>query len=109
VLCAAAYAMFVLGFTQGWAQLLALVARVSLNSRLAVLENGGNGDGLAAYSPCPALGARFSLDAVAAATREAAHAGRRERPRRERVERARRPVVSIAVLGCCCSLRRSIY
>jgi len=82
-LCAAAYAMFVLGYRSRWAQVLTLVARVSLNSRLLVLENGGDMvmDLLCLLTlPLP-LGARFSLDALAT-------------PRREK-----RPVESLAVLG----------
>jgi hypothetical protein len=101
VLCAAAYAMFVLGYRTGWAQLLALVARVSLNSRLAVLENGGDMvmDLLCLLTlPLP-LGARFSLDAVAAAAREQRTPDDYDDATESAVERARRPVVSIAVLG----------
>jgi hypothetical protein len=66
VLCAAVYAMFTLGYRTPWAQALTLLARVSLNSRLAVLENGGDMvmDLLCVLTlPLP-LGARFSLDAV---------------------------------------------
>jgi hypothetical protein len=83
-LCAAAYVMLVLGYHTRWAQLLALVARVSLNSRLAVLENGGDMvmDLLCLLTlPLP-LGARFSLDAAA-------------RPG----QRSTQPIASIAVLA----------
>ncbi|HEX3850786.1 MAG TPA: hypothetical protein VHW01_07450, partial [Polyangiaceae bacterium] len=42
VLCAVVYVMFMLGYRMRWVQALTLLARVSLNSRLAVLENGGD-------------------------------------------------------------------
>jgi hypothetical protein len=87
VLCALVYLAFVLGYRTRVAQVLALVARVSLNSRLAVLENGGDMvmDLLCLLTlPLP-LGARFSLDAVAAAKAESP-------PRRE-------PIVSVAVFA----------
>jgi hypothetical protein len=83
-LCALAYLMFLLGYRTRWAQLLTLIARVSLNSRLAVLENGGDMvmDLLCLLTlPLP-LGARFSIDAA-----------------RKVPEWARRPVVSVAVLA----------
>ncbi|MEO8904605.1 MAG: hypothetical protein ABI488_19525 [Polyangiaceae bacterium] len=67
LLCAAAYAMFLTGYRTGWAQALTLLARVSLNSRIAVLENGGDMviNLLCLLTlPLP-LGARFSLDALA--------------------------------------------
>ena len=65
-LCGLVYGMFLLGYRTRWAQALALVARVSLNSRLAVLENGGDMviDLLCLLTlPLP-LGTRFSLDAL---------------------------------------------
>lgn len=83
-LCGAAYVMLVLGYHSRWAQVLALVARVSLNSRLAVLENGGDMvmDLLCLLTlPLP-LGARFSFDAVARAEK-----------------RATQPIASIAMLA----------
>ncbi len=73
LLCALVYGCFFVGYRTRWAQLLAVVARVSLNSRLAVLENGGDMvmDLLCLFTlPLP-LGARFSCDAVAASALEA--------------------------------------
>jgi hypothetical protein len=87
VLCALVYLAFLFGYRTRWAQVLALVARVSLNSRLAVLENGGDMvmDLLCLLTlPLP-LGARFSLDAVAA--------GEKGPPA------APRPIVSLAVFA----------
>lgn len=81
-LCGLTYAAFTLGYRTGLSQLLTLVARVSLNSRLAVLENGGDMvmDLLCLLSlPLP-LGRRFSIDAL-----------------RSSVDR--RSVESLAVLG----------
>jgi hypothetical protein len=64
VLCALVYLLFTVGYRTRWLQVLTLVARVSLNSRLAVLENGGDMviDLLCLLTlPLP-LGTRFSLD-----------------------------------------------
>jgi hypothetical protein len=97
VVCGVVYVMFLFGYRTRWAQLLALVARVSLNSRLAVLENGGDMvmDLLCLLTlPLP-LGLRFSLDAVATAQHEARASGAGARL----PDWARRPVVSVAVLG----------
>lgn len=97
LLCGAVYLMFLFGYRTRWAQLLALVARVSLNSRLAVLENGGDMvmDLLCLLTlPLP-LGARFSLDAVASAQHEGRVTG--SGPRLP--DWARRPVVSLAMLA----------
>jgi hypothetical protein len=85
VLCGVAYAMFVLGYRTRWAQVLTLIARVSLNSRLAVLENGGDMvmDLLCLLTlPLP-LGARFSVDAA----------------RRAVPEWVKRPIASFAVFA----------
>lgn len=86
-LCGVVYAMFLFGYRTRLAQLLALVARVSLNSRLAALENGGDMvmDLLCLLTLVLPLGARFSLDAMAA-------------PASSSTDR-NRPVVSLAVLG----------
>ncbi len=100
-LCALVYAMFLVGYRTRLAQVLALVARVSLNSRLAVLENGGDMvmDLLCLLSVTLPLGTRFSLDAFATA-RDAAQAPPADpKVAVEALERARRPVVSVAVLG----------
>jgi hypothetical protein len=94
VLCGLVYLAFILGYRTPWAQFLALLARVSLNSRLAVLENGGDMvmDLLCLFSLALPLGTRFSIDAVAAAKREGLAPG-------EVPDSARRPVVSLAMLG----------
>lgn len=68
LLCLAVYLCFLVGYRTRWVQFFAVLARVSLNSRLAVLENGGDMvmDLLCLLTlPLP-LGARFSFDAVAA-------------------------------------------
>jgi hypothetical protein len=100
-LCAVAYAMFVLGYRTRLAQVLALLARVSLNSRLAVLENGGDMvmDLLCLLTLVLPLGARFSLDAVLVAMRD-----ERATPNPAKTESAASratpaPVQSLAVLG----------
>jgi len=99
-LCAVAYAMFVLGYRTRLAQVLALLARVSLNSRLAVLENGGDMvmDLLCLLTLVLPLGARFSLDAVLVAIRDERAPPSSAKTERA-VNRAAPPVQSLAVLG----------
>jgi hypothetical protein len=65
VLCALVYVCFGLGYRTRWAHAAALICRVSLNSRLAVLENGGDMviNILCIFSLALPLGQRFSLDA----------------------------------------------
>lgn len=93
-LCGLVYLMFVLGYRTPWAQFLTLLARVSLNTRLAVLENGGDMvmDLLCVFTLVLPLGTRFSIDAVAVTKRDGLASG-------EVPDWARRPVVSIAMLG----------
>jgi len=102
LLCAIVYVMFTVGYRTRWIQVLTILARVSLNSRLAPLENGGDMvmDLLCLLTlPLP-LGLRYSIDALAsrpanpAATDDRAAAEQRERP-----EPTTAPVVSIAVLA----------
>ena len=100
VLCAVVYVMFMLGYRMRWVQALTLLARVSLNSRLAVLENGGDMvmDLLCLLTlPLP-LGARFSLDALAATPESPARVDD-TRAAPEAPEPSRAPVVSVAVLA----------
>ncbi|MET0792051.1 MAG: HTTM domain-containing protein [Polyangiaceae bacterium] len=97
LLCAIVYAMFTLGYRTRWAQAFALLARVSLNSRLAVLENGGDMvmDLLCLLTlPLP-LGTRFSLDALASPRETPEPAGEAG----ESSASKNAPVVSIAVLA----------
>jgi hypothetical protein len=100
LLCAAVYAAFVLGYRTRWVQVLTLLVRVSLNSRLLMLENGGDMvmDLLCLLTlPLP-LGTRFSVDAVVASMRD-----ERKGDAHDGVglvsAAARAPVVSIAMLG----------
>lgn len=94
VLCGLVYLMFILGYRTPWAQFLTLLARVSLNTRLAVLENGGDMvmDLLCVFTLVLPLGTRFSIDSVAVSKRDGLASG-------EVPEWARRPVVSLAMLG----------
>ncbi len=68
VLCAVVYLCFLVGYRTRGMQLFVILVRVSLNSRLAVLENGGDMvmDLLCLLTAPLPLGARFSFDAVAA-------------------------------------------
>jgi hypothetical protein len=90
--CAGAYLLLLLGYRTGLAQVLALVCRVSLNSRISVLENGGDMviNLLCVFSVALPLGRRFSVDAWLDRLRPQPAAGQ---------ELARAPVVSPAVLA----------
>lgn len=93
-LCGVVYLAFLLGYRTRWVQFLTLLARVSLNTRLAVLENGGDMvmDLLCLLTlPLP-LGARFSLDAIGASRRS-------DEASVEAVRQWHKPVQSVAVLG----------
>jgi hypothetical protein len=104
VLCALVYTLFTLGYRTRLLQAFALLARVSLNSRLAVLENGGDMvmDLLCLLTlPLP-LGERFSLDALAPRpVSTAAQSSPADEPHEsgEPSASTTMPVVSIAVLA----------
>jgi hypothetical protein len=65
-LCALAYLLFTLGYKTRTLQVVVLLCRVSINSRLAVLENGGDMvvNLLAVLTLALPLGRRFSIDAL---------------------------------------------
>jgi hypothetical protein len=81
--CALVYLGFTFGYRTRALQLMALVCRISLNSRLAPLENGGDMvmNLLALFTLALPLGCRFSIDAWLRHTRPS------------------RPVHSLAMLG----------
>src|SRR6478609_549187 len=100
MLCACVYLLFIVGYQTRWVQVLSLVARVSLNSRLAPLENGGDMvmDLLCLLTlPLP-LGARFSLDALLS-TPERPPANDDSGEQSEVSAPASTPVASIAVFA----------
>jgi hypothetical protein len=70
-LCALVYGCFGLGYRTRWSHAAALICRVSLNSRLAVLENGGDMvmNLLCIFTLALPLGRRFSVDAWLASLR----------------------------------------
>ncbi|MEY4578748.1 MAG: hypothetical protein RL701_3451 [Pseudomonadota bacterium] len=86
-LCACVYLLLTVGYRTRAMQWLALICRVSLNSRLAVLENGGDMvlNLLCCFTLAMPLGRRFSIDAWLAG----AHTHRQRS----------RPVVSLAMLA----------
>ncbi len=99
--CALIYGCFLAGYRTRWAQLFVLVARVSLNSRLALLENGGDMvmDLLCLLTlPLP-LGARFSCDAVAAALATEPAPQNAEPGAESTTEPVQMSYASLAVLG----------
>jgi len=69
--CALVYVCFGLGYRTRWSHAAALICRVSLNSRLAVLENGGDMvmNILCIFTLALPLGQRFSIDAWRASLR----------------------------------------
>lgn len=101
-LCAAVYFCFTVGFLTRWSHALALVCVVSLNSRVFVLENGGNFvlNLLTTWTLFLPLGRRFSVDALIASLR-----ARREPTVEALADRdamriaSDRPVWSLAVLA----------
>lgn len=92
--CAVVYLCFLAGYRTRVAHLLALICRVSVNSRIPVLENGGDMviNLLCSFTLALPLGSRFSLDAWLQDTA----ARRGDGPT---ADRRREPVVSLAVLG----------
>ena len=84
-LCAGVYLLLLAGYRTRTMQVLALIARVSVNSRLAVLENGGDMvlNLLCVFTVFLPLGRCFSLDAWLSPQRD----------------RGQQPILSIAVLA----------
>ncbi len=70
--CAVVYLLFLVGYRTRVMQVLAVVCRVSLNTRVAVLENGGDMviNLLCIFSVLLPLGRRFSIDAWIASLRD---------------------------------------
>jgi len=99
--CGLVYLLFLAGYRTRLAQVLALVCRVSLNSRLAVLENGGDMvlNLLCVFTLALPLGRRFSVDAWLGCLRTMRVATVASLNTTRRPELARAPVVSIAITG----------
>ena len=91
-LCGLVYLCFLLGYRTRWAHAAVLICRVSLNSRLAILENGGDMvmNLLCIFTLALPLGRRFSLDAWLASLRAS--------PLRAESDR-NQPVYSLAMAG----------
>jgi len=100
-LCALAYLSFTLGYKTRVLQVLVLICRVSINSRLAVLENGGDmvANLLAVLTLALPLGRRFSIDALIGGLRERRPLGVEALNERAPIQSEREPVRSIAMLG----------
>jgi hypothetical protein len=99
--CAVVYALFTLGYRTKTMQVLALICRVSLNSRLAMLENGGDMvvNVLCIFSLVLPLGRRFSLDAWIGSLRDGRVTSVDDLNSAPHSELERQPVVSPAMLG----------
>jgi hypothetical protein len=101
VACGLVYLLFIAGYRTRLAQVLALVCRVSLNSRLAVLENGGDMvlNLLCIFTLALPLGRRFSVDAwlVCLRSMRVVTVAPLNGTRRSELDRA--PVVSVAITG----------
>ncbi|HET8937958.1 MAG TPA: HTTM domain-containing protein [Polyangiales bacterium] len=91
-LCALVYACFFLGYRTRWAHAAALICRVSLNSRLPILENGGDMvmNLLCLFTLALPLGRRFSVDAWLASLRASPLTAASDR---------NQPVYSLAMAG----------
>jgi hypothetical protein len=100
-LCAAIYLLFTLGYRTQSMQLLALICRVSLNTRLAVLENGGDMvvNLLCIFSLVLPLGRRFSLDAWSSSLRDGRIGDVESLNSASNPAIERAPVISLAMLG----------
>jgi hypothetical protein len=99
--CAVVYLFFTVGYRTRTMQVLALICRISLNSRLAMLENGGDMvvNLLCIFSLVMPLGRRFSLDACIGSLRDGRIASVDDLNSAPSSEIEREPVVSIAMLG----------
>lgn len=99
--CAVVYLLFLLGYRTRVMQVLTLVCRVSVNSRLAMLENGGDMvvNLLCIFGIVMPLGRRFSIDAWIAAMRSGRVGSSDELNTTSPALVERAPVVSIAMLG----------
>jgi hypothetical protein len=99
--CAVVYLFFTLGYRTRTMQVLALICRISLNSRLAMLENGGDMvvNLLCIFSLVLPLGRRFSLDAWIGSLRDGRIASVDDLNSAPTSELERQPVVSVAMLG----------
>lgn len=99
--CALAYLALTVGYRTKWAQLLSLVCLVSLNGRVALLENGGDTilNLLAMWTAFLPLGRRFSLDALLRSLRERTEHTAAELEDRAALAPSTQPVVSLAVLA----------
>lgn len=91
-LCGLVYLCFGLGYRTRWAHAAALICRISLNSRLPILENGGDMvmNLLCIFTLALPLGRRFSLDAWLAALRASPLTAESDR---------NQPVYSLAMAG----------
>ncbi|HKU44476.1 MAG TPA: hypothetical protein VJR89_40225 [Polyangiales bacterium] len=100
-LCAAIYLLFVLGYRTQLVQVAALICRVSVNSRLAVLENGGDMvlNLLCIFSLVLPLGRRFSIDAWLRSVRDGRIADVESLNSEGPPAIETRPVISLAMLG----------
>jgi len=99
--CALVYGLFTVGCRTRLMQVLALLCRVSLNSRLAVLENGGDMvlNLLCIFSLALPLGRRFSIDAWLRSLRDGRNGSHGALDPRRLPAIERQPVVSAAMLG----------
>jgi hypothetical protein len=100
-LCAIVFALFTVGYRTRTLQVLVLLCRVSVNSRLALLENGGDMviNLLASFSVALPLGRRFSVDALRSALRGAPVIGVDELNGTPRSQPECEQVLSLAMLG----------
>jgi predicted DCC family thiol-disulfide oxidoreductase YuxK len=111
VLCGLVYVGLLLGWRTRLMQALAVVAAMSLHSRVPFLENGGDwtlGE-LALWTAFLPLGRRFSVDAVRGSLRRRPETTAAELNDRAALEGDATPVVSLAVLAVVLQLANAYF
>jgi predicted DCC family thiol-disulfide oxidoreductase YuxK len=100
-LCAAVFAALLVGWRTRLMQVLALICLISLNTRIAQLENGGDIvlNLLATWTVFLPLGRRFSLDALLASLRDRQEQAAAQLADRAALRAPGGPVVSLAALA----------
>jgi predicted DCC family thiol-disulfide oxidoreductase YuxK len=100
-LCALVFTLLMLGYRTKLMQVLSWICLMSLNTRIALLENGGDIvlNNVATWTLFLPLGKRLSLDALLASLRARRESSPEELNERTPLRAGNQPVVSIAALG----------
>jgi predicted DCC family thiol-disulfide oxidoreductase YuxK len=100
-LCAVVFSLLLIGYRTKLMQVLSWICLMSLNTRLGLLENGGDIvlNNMATWTLFLPLGKRFSVDAVLASLRARDEHAPEELNERAALRPSNDPVVSLAALG----------